>query len=377
MQRSVPQRILATAVTMSMLMPSIALADVWIDDVSLQQGDNYVGGGTASWNDNDLGMVDVIAERFSTDEDLSVSFNGGNEIDNFDIEGNANVEASFSGSNEVEDINAKDSSNVTINADEHNDFEEINASDSAHVVVNVRGETSMEEIRGTDDASIEVRGTTCQKRDVVNVGEGENTEGVLVERGDLTIDHVTIDMCSETPQVGSQYGNVLIDTSKVTDDDDNVRTDIVAGGTLEVRESVIDLRGSMSSQGQMTIDHSDVEIERVGEGDGPLVWSATGINLINEENGEVKEGKLDGKRVAFVDTGDKKKVDLKADGKPDYYKCDSKADSESESDSNHGSSASVAAKRIPTTADASVAGAGFLTVSGLLTLAYALRRRLS
>jgi len=173
-----------------------------------------------------------------------------------------------------------------------------------------------------------VRGTDCQERDIVNVGDGEKNAEVSAERGSVTIDHVTVNMKSETAHVGSESGNTVIDTSKIASDDDNEYTEVVAGGTMEVSESVVDVTGTVHSDGKMTIKHSDVKAKAPAakyDASPYRIYSKTGIELVREKNGEVKEGESSGAKVQFVDTGDGKNVDLKADGEPGYYACKDKA----------------------------------------------------
>ena len=54
--------------------------------------------------------------------------------------------------------------------------------------------------------------------------------------------------------------------------------------------------------------------------------SRTGIELIDEKNGEVKKGEFDNEEVWYVDTDDGDDVDLETDGKPAYYKCHDDSD---------------------------------------------------
>ena len=63
-------------------------------------------------------MVNVIANMLKPDTDLTINFNGGNEIEMAIAEGNANVEMNFSGENDIEEIDATENSNVTLNANE-------------------------------------------------------------------------------------------------------------------------------------------------------------------------------------------------------------------------------------------------------------------
>ena len=305
---------LAAVTAVSLAFPQAAFAKVTIDDNELVQGANSVGDGTATLSDTQLDMLNVIAGNVRVDEDLTVNFNGGS----------ANVEVNFTGDNEVEDTHVHDAASATINADGHDDFEEVEAFDNSNVTVNVTGENSFETIAGHGNANVTVRGTDCQKRDIVNIGEGEGEAGVSAENGDVTIDHVTVNLQSGTAIVGSLAGNLRIDTSKVASDDDNEFAEIVAGGTMAIYESVIDITGTVRSDGLMTIEHSDVKVEAPDDkyGAGPYrVYSKTGIELVREKNGEVKEGELNGEKVKYVDTGDGEDVDLRADGLPGYYAC--------------------------------------------------------
>ncbi|MBQ6390375.1 MAG: hypothetical protein IJH88_01975 [Eggerthellaceae bacterium] len=318
---------LATITAASLAFPSVALAKVTVDDNELAHGDNAVGGGTATLSDSALDMANVTASNVRVDEDLTVNFNGGNDGGVLDVEGAANVDVNYSGTNEVEDTHVHDTANVTINADGHNDFEEVEASDNATVTVNVTGENDFETIEAHDNANVTVRGTDCQERDIVNVGDGERNAGVSTEKGNVTIDHATVNVKSETARVGSESGNTVIDTSKIASDDDNEYTEVVAGGTMEVSESVIDVTGTVHSDGKMTIKHSDIKAKAPAakyDASPYRIYSKTGIELVREKNGEVKEGESSETKVQFVDAGDGKNVDLKADGEPGYYACKDK-----------------------------------------------------
>ena len=320
---------LAIALAGCLSFPSLAFAKVKVDETELAQGENAVGGGTATLAETALDMIGVTASELFIDEDLSVNFNGENDIDLVKIEGSAEVDVDFSGDNEVDDFSIGGQADVTIEANGHNEFEEVTASGDSNVTINVTGENDFEEINGYDDASITIQGTDCQKKDIINLGEDENDASILTEDGDLVIDHVTVNLESKVADIGSTGGDVKIDTSKIARDDDNECTSIVAGGTMDISESVIDIAGTVRSVDKMTIEHSDVKVEAPdSEYDDSVpyrVFSYTGIDLIGEKNGEVKEGDLDGQKVSYVDTGDGDDVDLKADGKPAYYNCDTPA----------------------------------------------------
>ena len=319
---------LAAMTAASLAFPSVALAKVTVDNDELAHGENSVGGGTATLSDTALDMANVTASNVRVDEDLTINFNGGNDVGVLDVEGSANVDVNYTGENEVEDTHVHDTASATINADGHNDFEEVEAFDNASVTVNVTGENDFETIEAHDNANVTVRGTDCQKGDIANVGDGEKNAGVSAEKGNVTSDHVTVNVKSETARVGSESGNTVIDTSKIASDDDNEYTEVVAGGTMEVSESVIDITGTVHSDGKMTIKHSDVKAKAPAakyDASPYRIYSKTGIELVREKNGEVKEGESSGAKVQFVDTGDGKNVDLKADGEPGYYACKDKA----------------------------------------------------
>ena len=319
---------LATMTAASLAFPSVALAKVTVDNDEPAHGENSVGGGTATLSDTALDMANVTASNVRVDEDLTINFNGGNDVGVLDVEGSANVDVNYTGENEVEDTHVHDTASATINADGHNDFEEVEAFDNASVTVNVTGENDFETIEAHDNANVTVRGTDCQKGDIANVGDGEKNAGVSAEKGNVTIDHVTVNVKSETARVGSESGNTVIDTSKIASDDDNEYTEVVAGGTMEVSESVIDITGTVHSDGKMTIKHSDVKAKAPAakyDASPYRIYSKTGIELVREKNGEVKEGESSGAKVQFIDTGDGKNVDLKADGEPGYYACKDKA----------------------------------------------------
>jgi LPXTG-motif cell wall-anchored protein len=209
------------------------------------------------------------------------------------------------------------------------DFEEVAAYDDAQVTVNVTGENDFESIVGMDRASVTVRGTDCQMRDVINLGEDKEQCGLIASEGDMTIDHVTVNVEGEYALVGSFDGNVTIDTSKIGQGDGNEYTFVGAEGTMLIRESVIDITGGVYSAGQMTIDHSDLKVAepdakyKDDKLDQYRVWSETGITILREKNGKVKEGVVDGAPAFYVDTDDNdgQSVDLKADGVPAYYRC--------------------------------------------------------
>jgi len=320
---------LTAALGCSMAFPQLALAVVTIDDTELAQGETEIGGGKAVFTDASLALTDVEAGMLFTDEDLSVRFNGGNDIEAVTVGGSANVDLGFTGENEVEDILAAGQSRVTINADGHNDFEEVAAYDDAQVTVNVTGENDFESIVGMDRASVTVRGTDCQMRDVINLGEDKEQCGLITSEGDMTINHVTVNVEGEYALVGSFDGNVTIDTSKIGQGDGNEYTFVGAEGTMLIRESVIDITGGVYSAGQMTIDHSDLKVAepdakyKDDKLDQYRVWSETGITLLREKNGKVKKGMVDGAAAFYVDTDDNdgQSVDLKADGVPAYYRC--------------------------------------------------------
>ncbi len=365
---------LAVVIACGLSFPQLALAAVRVDDTELAQGDNAVGGGTATLADSELGMVGVTAGELYTDENLSISFNGGNEIDSVNVAGSAEVDMSFAGENEVEEVHASDESDVTINADGHNEFEEIEATDQSNLTVNVTGENEFEEIVGRDDANVTIRGTNCQMQDVVNLGEGEDDTAISTERGKLTIDHVTVNLEGEEAYIGSESGDVVIDTSKIGKGDDNEYAYLTAGGKMLIRESVIDIAGTVHSAGQMTIEHSDVKAEEPDDeygDDSPYrVYSETGIELIREKNGEVLEGEIDGDKVFFVDTDDNdgSSVDLKADGKPAYYGC-------GDDDDDDDDEAALQAKSMPKTGDgASPLIPLVMAIAGVAAAGFAMRR---
>ena len=318
---------LAVVTACSLSFPSLAFASVIVDETELAQGENAIGGGTATLSDTSLDMNGVTADTLYTDESLTMNFNGGNEVGNVEVADSAAVSMNFCGSNEVEEVHAHNNANVTINANGNNEFEEIEAFEQADVTINVTGQNDFEEIVGYDDASITIRGTSCQRKDIVNLGAGENDTQLFTTNGNLTIDHVTVNLEGEIAVVGSENGNVNIDTSKIAQGDDNEYADVTAGGTMQIRESVVDITGTVHSDDQMTIDHSDVKVEepnsKYGDKSPYRVYSKTGIDLINEKNGEVEKGELDGKKVWYVDTDDNdgEEVDLKADGEPAYYRC--------------------------------------------------------
>lgn len=199
----------------NLLFPCVAYATVRVDETELAQGENAVGGGLATLLDAALSMVDVRAEELYVDEDLAVSFNGGNDIENVNVAGSAKVDLSFSQKNEVEEVHAADKSDVTINATGNNEFEEVDAKDQANLTINVTGENAFEEIVGKDDANITIHGTDNPITDVVILGEDEEDTELSTERGTLTIDHVTIELEAEEAYVGSESGDVELCAARI------------------------------------------------------------------------------------------------------------------------------------------------------------------
>ena len=305
--------------------PVQAFASVDIDGTAVAEGDNSIDGGTVTRVGQVIDMVNVTATNVSTDEDVTFNFDGGNSISNVNVTGDANVTANFQCENQVEDFKPQDNATLTINANGHNEFDEVEARENAQVTINVTGENDFETIKGTDNASITIRGAECQRKAIINVGEADDVDDqtrVITESGDLTIDHVTMNLVGKDPLLGSSKGSVRIDTAKISYKGDGNATLYARAGELYITESVIELlQGSMHSQGLMTIEHSDVKVEN-GSSSHPAIWSESGIRLIREKNGEVKTGTFDGKKLWYVDTDDNlNKVDLKADGQPEYYRC--------------------------------------------------------
>ena len=67
----------SAALVCTLSFPSLAFAAVRVDDTELAQGENAVGGGSATLADSSLDMVGVTAFGLYADEDLSMNFNGG------------------------------------------------------------------------------------------------------------------------------------------------------------------------------------------------------------------------------------------------------------------------------------------------------------
>ena len=364
------RRLTAALVTLTLAFPGSAYAQVLVDGTELQEGSNDVGGGVATYGGGALGMENVTANDVSVDEDLSVSFDGNNSIDSFQVKGDANVTVGFNGENSVEDIEAYDNSNVTVNMDSDNELEDLEAHDKASLTVNVKGETSCEAVKGYDDANITVSGTTCPRADILKVGDDEASQRVSTDRGDLVVRDLTLVMDAEQAEVGSHNGNASIFCSKIKGGDDNERTDILAGGALFVGGSVIDVAGTMHANGELTIRRSDVDVTKPDDDDNPYrVWSKTGITLIEELNGEVKDGKIGDDDVKYLKTDDddeSEKVHLVSALKPCYY---TKCDTDDESDTER-------AKRLPATPDTSVSALSTLVLGcGTLLAGLGLRRR--
>lgn len=364
------RRAMVALLALSLSVPGTAFAEVRIDETTLAEGQNPVGGGMATYGPGSLSMEGVTAGTVATDENLAVTFDGGNDVDKFQVTADANVTVNFTGENTVEDIESYDTSNVTVNLNGHDTCEDLEAHDQSSLTVNVTGENGVESVKGYDEAAVTVQGTTCPQKDVLEVGEDESSERVGTEKGDLVVKDVTLVMQSTEASVGSTEGNTTIACSKIESGDDNKRTDIVAGQKLFVGGSVIDVTGTMHSNDQMTIRRSDVDV-RAPEGDeSPVrVWSQTGIELIEEKNGSVVEDELDGKKVWRVDTGDGKDVHLMSALRPCYYRC---SDDDSDTGAGH-----VLAKKLPITADSERAPFLIAQIMGAGTLlaAIGLRRR--
>ena len=370
---------LAAVLAGNLFFPSLALAVVRVDETELAQGANGVGGGTATLSGSSLEMTGVTAGDFYTDEDLDISFAGGNDISTAYVE-DAMVGMSFTGENDVEDIYALGDANVTVNADGHNEFEEINAYDSSSVTVKVTGENDFESMSASDDATIAVRGTSCQKKDVINLGDGESLSYIASDRGDITLDHVTVNVKANEAIIGSIDGGALtVDTSKVACDDDGYVL-LFGGKTSRIRESVIDIAGTIVGYGKLVIDHSDVKVaepapEHLDAFDYRIIGK-DGIELLNQKNGTVLAGSSEGEDLFFVDTDGNqgRSVDLKADGEPAYNKCGDKDDSDEKS--TDVPATSLAAKALPRTGDATAPLAPVAAAAVLVGIAgFAARRR--
>ena len=256
---------LAAVLAATFCFPSVALAQVSVDGTELEQGSNSVGGGTATLSETSLSMSNVTAGSVYTDESLDIAFTGGNDIETFTVEGDAEASMHFTEKNEVEDIYAADNAKLTVKADGHNDFEEVNASSKSDVTIEVYGENSFESIEASDDSNVTVKGKTCQMRDKVVIGEGEGDEGITAENGNVRIDHVTVLLESEKAHIESKTGAVIIDTSKIASEDDNEWTEIISGKEMLVSESIIEIEGTVYAQGKLTINHSDVKVEKAGD----------------------------------------------------------------------------------------------------------------
>ena len=357
----------AALIACGVMIPSAAFAEVAVDGQPLGQGENAVGGGTATLSETVLDMVNVVAGTLNTDQNLVINFNGGNEIDDVLVSDSAVVEMNFTGENDVDDITVGGKADLTINADGHNDFDEVMAAGDSNLTINVAGENEFEEIEGKDNANITVRGVTCQKRDIIELGDDEDDTLIMTENGNLVLDHVTIDTEARFALIGTIGGEMLIDTSKIAKGDKNETVLIMVERALTIRESVIDIVGTITVEGKMIIDHSDVKVinsdTRDPDSPYPCVFSLTGIELLNEKNGEVKEGKSYQRKAWYVDTGDSPDVDLKADGEPAYYRCKS-----DESDD-------AGTKAMPQTGDETNVPMLMVTLISALTVALAARRR--
>lgn len=374
---------LSAVLACNLVFPSIALAVVRVDESELAQGTNEVGGGTATLSGSSLEMTGVNGATFYTNEDLDILFADGNEFDEAVVE-DATVSMSFTGENGAEDIYALGDANVTVNADGHNEFEEINAYDRSSVTVKVTGEHDFESMVASDDASIAVRGTSCQRKDIINLGDGESLTYIASERGDVTLDHVTVNVKADEAMIGSNEGGALtVDTSKVACDDDGYVL-LFGGETSRIRESVIDIAGTIFGYGKLVIDHSDVKVVEPGPEHHEIfdhrIIGKDGIELVNQKNGTVLAGSSGDEDLFFVDTDGNqgRSVDLKADGEPAYYKC--KGENEEKQEEVEKSAAapavSLAAKALPRTGDAGAPVAIVLAAAILAGIAgFASRKR--
>ena len=172
----------AIALAGSLAVPSLAFASVSVDGTDLNQGENAVGGGTATWTEQVINVVNVTAEAMIVDsEDVSLNFDG---------------------QNKVEHVYATGDTDVTVAVNEHNEFDTIEAYNDANVTVSVTGENDIEAIEAYDNANITVRGTDCQKKDILNVEDDDyNDNTISAESGDVTIDHVTVNLNGEEGRV--------------------------------------------------------------------------------------------------------------------------------------------------------------------------------
>ena len=324
--------VVVAGLAISLMLPSHLLAVVTVDDTDLVDGENSVGGGTAVYCDGTVDMTDVTANLVTTDEDSTFNFNGGNNIASFAATGEAEVTLTFDGENEVGDIVAVDNADLTVHMDENNEFDDIVAADQATLTLVVDGEASCESISGFDEATVTIEGTNCPRKDVLTVGEDDEAGIITTDEGDLTIDSVTVVIEGEDGVVGSEFGDVAILCSKVENADDDGDTFIASGGEMFIGGSVIDIDGQVLANGQLTIQQSDVDVELSDNPDIPYdeyrvypVSSNTGIELIDEANGEVIETTVDGKTVYYVSTGDDEEdeVHLESAIEPCYYRsCD-------------------------------------------------------
>ena len=363
------RRLIAVFVSVVLAFPGVAYAQVSVDGVEIVEGANAIGGGTITYGDGVMGIESVTAETVTTDESLAVSFIGQNEIDTFQVTGDASVTVDFSGENSVEDIEAYDTSDVVVNMDADNELQDLEANDSSSLTVRVTGEVSCEAIKGYDDASVTVEGTVNPTEDKIIVGEDEDSERIGTERGDLAISDVSVVMEAEEAAITSEEGNVYLYNSSIESGYSNERTDIYAGGELYVDESVVNVTGTMSSVGELTLHASDVDVRAPEGDDSPWrIWSETAINLIEEVNGHIKDGMLGEKSVKYLETDGykaNKLVHLLSVGKPHFYVEQDMHDLRRDD-------------KLPATADASDLTAAVLLVEcGLAVVALDLRRRLS
>lgn len=359
-KRGIAARRLVVAVTTALVCASQpCFAQVTLDNTQLQEGDNEVGGGRATFLNSVLDMYGVTGDLLSTDEDLSVNFWGGNVLDKFRATDDATVTVNFDGHNEVEDIEAYDSSNVTVNMNEHNEFEDLEARDDASLEVRVDGETSCESIKGYDNAEVDVRGVNCPRKDIVEIGEDESSERLGTEKGDLTVSDVTVVMRSKQGEVSSKEGNARITCTKIEGGEGNERTDVYAGKDLFVGGSVVDVVGSVHADGKLTLRRSDVDVTKAKDDDAPYrVWSKTDVELVEEKNGTVEQGTMDGTKVFYVDTDDGDEVHLEASLEPCYYRsCDNDTTDDDHDATSQTPAVHTVARVLPATADASNPGA--------------------
>ena len=203
-----------------------------------------------------------------------------------------------------------------------------------NTVVNLEGTNSVAEGIVVSDGNLTIEGDTsvpAENKPVLNVEAQNGSAGRIStsvapggeSSGDITIEGATVNFNNDNGMITtgeSDNATVTINNSSVgVADSQEDGVFVMTYGTLNITESVVEAgHGSISSNGVMTIDNSEVTVLGEKEGDAKeLITSPKGIVLKNMANGEVKGGESG---PYYVDTGDSVDVKLKPQTTPGYYK---------------------------------------------------------